>query len=312
HTLPRDVSSGLDSVGRWFKAFPGLVVHDMAGFYRMLYTVGKGAVKGLWDGAKSVGSGVVGWFHGLGKDILGALGNLFHFGSPSKVMFKYGKWIVEGLHKGVQSKLSMFQGGLGKVTSGVKQWIGTIQEALKLNGQPLSLTSRVMYQMQTESGGNPRAINLTDINAQNGDPSRGLMQVIGSTFAAYAGRFAGLGIYNPLANIFAAINYAKHRYGPTLMSGGMGIGSGHGYDSGGIAKGIGFMPKYTIKPERVLSPQQTSAFERLVDVLDGKAGGAREIRITGGKLDFDPSRGELWIRDISAQEAREEIAFNAR
>ena len=71
----------------------------------------------------------------------------------------------------------------------------------------------------------------------------------------------------------------RARYGPTLESGGMGIGSGHGYDSGGIARGLGFMPKHTLKPERVLSPTQTSAFERLVNVLDGRSGGSRDIRI---------------------------------
>ena len=40
-------------------------------------------------------------------------------------------------------------------------------------------------------------------------------------------------IYNPMANIAAAINYARHVYGPTLMRGGMGMGSGHGYANGG-------------------------------------------------------------------------------
>ena len=37
------------------------------------------------------------------------------------------------------------------------------------------------------------------------------------------------------------------------------------YDRGGIASGIGYMPKATLKPERVLSPRQTKAFEKLVN-----------------------------------------------
>lgn len=40
------------------------------------------------------------------------------------------------------------------------------------------------------------------------------------------------------------------------------------FDSGGIAMGMGFMPKDTLSPERVLSPRQTDSFDRLVDVLD--------------------------------------------
>ena len=58
--------------------------------------------------------------------------------------------------------------------------------------------------------------------------------------------------YDPLANIAAALNYARHRYGPSLMSGGMGIGSGHGYDQGGYLP-VGWSMAYngTGRPEPV-------------------------------------------------------------
>ena len=36
------------------------------------------------------------------------------------------------------------------------------------------------------------------------------------------------------------------------------------FDKGGIANGLGFLSKQTIKPERILSPRQTKAFENLV------------------------------------------------
>jgi SLT domain-containing protein len=58
------------------------------------------------------------------------------------------------------------------------------------------------------------------------------MQVIQSTFQAYHWPGTSNNIYDPLSNIAAALNYAKHVYGPSLMSGGMGIGSGHGYATG--------------------------------------------------------------------------------
>jgi phage-related protein len=48
------------------------------------------------------------------------------------------------------------------------------------------------------------------------------------------------------------------------------------YDEGGLAYGVGALPKYTPLPERVLSPRQTEAFERLVAVLD------RQPAIDGG------------------------------
>ena len=47
------------------------------------------------------------------------------------------------------------------------------------------------------------------------------------------------------------------------------------YDRGGIANGIGDMQKRTLKPERVLSPEQTEAFER--GMRDGFGGDAGEV-----------------------------------
>lgn len=52
------------------------------------------------------------------------------------------------------------------------------------------------------------------------------------------------------------------------------------FDEGGIAPGLGYMPKNTIAPERVLSPRQTSSFERLVEILDGKGtGGNKSVNV---------------------------------
>jgi SLT domain-containing protein len=44
-------------------------------------------------------------------------------------------------------------------------------------------------------------------------PSKGLMQVIDPTFHAYHVDGTSWDIYNPVANITAACNYAAHRYG---------------------------------------------------------------------------------------------------
>jgi SLT domain-containing protein/phage-related protein len=143
---------------------------------------------------------------------------------PAKALSALGK--VGGAIGGFFSKL--FGGG----GSGVQRWMGVVLQALAMNGLPASLAGQVLRQIGTESGGNPNAINLNDVNAQRGDPSRGLLQTIGSTFAAYHLAGTSFNIYDPLANVAAAINYAKHVYGPGLMSGGGGLGSGHGYWAG--------------------------------------------------------------------------------
>ncbi|MFE7974710.1 transglycosylase SLT domain-containing protein [Streptomyces shenzhenensis] len=64
-----------------------------------------------------------------------------------------------------------------------------------------------------ESSGNPRAINLWDSNAAKGIPSKGLLQVIDPTFNAYHVEGTSYDIYDPVANITAACNYAAKRYG---------------------------------------------------------------------------------------------------
>ncbi|WP_053170722.1 transglycosylase SLT domain-containing protein [Streptomyces sp. SBT349] len=64
-----------------------------------------------------------------------------------------------------------------------------------------------------ESSGDPNAINLWDINAINGTPSIGLLQVIQPTFDAYHVEGTPYDIYDPVANLTAAANYAWDRYG---------------------------------------------------------------------------------------------------
>ncbi|WP_328410229.1 transglycosylase SLT domain-containing protein [Nocardia sp. NBC_00403] len=64
-----------------------------------------------------------------------------------------------------------------------------------------------------ESGGDPHAINLWDSNAAAGIPSKGLLQVIDPTFNSYHVDGTPFDIWDPVANITAACNYAANRYG---------------------------------------------------------------------------------------------------
>ena len=113
-------------------------------------------------------------------------------------------------------------------SAGVEQWRDLAKYALKLTDQYTEANlDRLLMQMQSESGGNPNAINNWDINAKNGTPSKGLMQVIDPTFRAYAYPGYSKNIYDPLSNILAAIRYTLSRYG-SLANG----WKGHGYASG--------------------------------------------------------------------------------
>ncbi|CAI6330205.1 phage tail tape measure protein [Bacillus subtilis] len=116
---------------------------------------------------------------------------------------------------------------------GVQRWKPLVKRALEMNGLSTSteMVNKVLRQIQTESGGDPKAVQhgYTDINTIRGDLAKGLMQTISSTFNAY--KFKGHdNIFNGFDNLLAALNYAKHRYGPTLSA----LGQGHGYANGGI------------------------------------------------------------------------------
>lgn len=125
--------------------------------------------------------------------------------------------------------------GLMATGSGVARWRSTAAQALYMTGQySKSNLDKLMYQMQTESNGNPRAINNWDSNAAAGTPSKGLMQVIDPTFRAYAMRGYNSNIYDPLSNILASIRYAMARYGSLSAA-----YRGTGYKNGGVVTQAG-------------------------------------------------------------------------
>lgn len=123
-------------------------------------------------------------------------------------------------------------------SKGVEQWRSTVANALKMEGlSSADNIKRTLFQMQTESGGNPRAINRWDSNAKKGTPSKGLMQVIDPTFRSYARKGYNKNIYDPMSNILASVRYAKSRYGSLAKA----------YRGVGYAGGVGTiqLPAYS-------------------------------------------------------------------
>ncbi|MFB7174912.1 transglycosylase SLT domain-containing protein [Streptomyces sp. NPDC056254] len=94
----------------------------------------------------------------------------------------------------------------------VDDWIKHALLVMKKNGIPGSYNG-IHRNLMRESSGDVRAINLWDSNAKAGIPSKGLMQVIDPTFRTYHVAGTSWDIYDPIANIVAACNYAAHRYG---------------------------------------------------------------------------------------------------
>ncbi len=113
-----------------------------------------------------------------------------------------------------------------------------------------------------ESGFNNVAQNPTST-------AYGIFQFLNGTWASY-----GIGkTSDPGLQSVAGLRYIASRYGSP--AGALAHENAYGwYDKGGMASGKGWMGKNTIHPERILSPDQTAAFERLVNWLTTSRGGA--------------------------------------
>jgi hypothetical protein len=125
--------------------------------------------------------------------------------------------------------------------TGVQRWKPIAQKVAKELGRPKSDANYILKTIKKESGGDPNIVNKSDSNWQAGTPSVGLMQVIGPTFKAYAGKYKKTGPFkygtstNGHANIYAGSNYAIKRYGSSGLE--------RAARPGGYAKGAFNIPE---------------------------------------------------------------------
>ncbi|MFF3488176.1 LysM peptidoglycan-binding domain-containing protein [Streptomyces sp. NPDC002701] len=97
-------------------------------------------------------------------------------------------------------------------TNDLDGWIRESLDVMAQHGIPGTYDG-IHRNIIRESSGNPQAMNNWDSNAAAGTPSKGLLQVIDPTFAAYHVSGTSLDPFDPVANITAACNYAADRYG---------------------------------------------------------------------------------------------------
>jgi TP901 family phage tail tape measure protein len=220
---------------------------------------GKGTVKGgLW-------ANILSFIGDVGKDIVSLVSDPIGFVTsklgtagkwiemvaklPFKILGKLGKWLWDKISGFMSVNPKILDAGKQKFLAAVtafegvdKTWIGPLGTLI-----------------QRESGWNPRAQNNSDINAKRGTPSKGLAQVIDPTFQAYRDPRLPNDIWNPMANVAAAIRYILARYG-SIFNVQQAVGKvPRGYDSGGWMR-KGWNWKGDDKPEAVLDPEQSRAF----------------------------------------------------
>ncbi|MFE6163917.1 transglycosylase SLT domain-containing protein [Streptomyces sp. NPDC056486] len=97
-------------------------------------------------------------------------------------------------------------------TNDLDGWINESLDVLAQHGIPGTYEG-IHRNIMRESSGNPQITNNWDSNAAAGIPSKGLLQVIDPTFAAYHVPGTSTDSFDPVANITAACNYAADRYG---------------------------------------------------------------------------------------------------
>lgn len=203
-----------------------------------------------WESAKDIAGGIADYISHPDKLLQIALNkfvDISNFVHPiSDIAGGVVKTTFNSIKDYIKGKLDAF---VPKVTyspsGGVEQWRAVATQALRITNQLSDANiNALLNQMKHESGGNPNAINNWDINAKNGTPSKGLMQVIDPTFRAYSLAPYNTNIYDPLSNMIAAIRYTVSRYG-SLYNGWTKRGY-IGYKTGIGAISLSDLPKYSV------------------------------------------------------------------
>ena len=198
-------------------------------------------------------------------------------GALGQVMVALPKTLLTDAAKKAESMLG--GGGASGGAASLPQLSSWFTQAAKLAGAPASWIPDLETIAIHESSDNPNAINMSDSNAAAGDPSRGLMQLIATTFDQYHVPGTSMSIFDPVANIAAGIGYIRSRYGtPGAVPGIVSLAQGGqyvGYDSGGVLPpGMTMAVNQSGKPEAVLTADEAAAFKEIIRQLAGNGTGA--------------------------------------
>lgn len=154
-----------------------------------------------------------------------------------------------------QALAASVAGGLG-IPAGHASNVAAVQAAANAYGWGTGAQwNALVAVINRESGFNNVAQNPTST-------AYGMFQFLDSTWASYGATKTS----DPAAQAAAGLRYISQRYG--TPAGALAHENAYGwYDDGGLAMSAGYLPKKTVQPERVLSPDQTRSFESLVQWL---------------------------------------------
>jgi hypothetical protein len=226
----------------------------------------------------------------------GAIGKAFAKGTLSTLKDKALDWVkqqVGGLFGSGDTGVAGGGGAVRKIVQAVARTFG-----FGSGKQWAALTQLISH----ESSWNPRAQNPTS-------SAYGLFQFLDSTWA-------GTGINktsDPRLQTIAGLRYIRSRY--NTPAGAWAFWQrNHWYDGGGLARRRGLLAKDTVKPERVLSPRQTLAFERWMSRAPHAALAGTGASSRGDRMEFvitNWETGKGFFRRIAADEIDADASFHA-
>lgn len=201
---------------------------------------------------------------------------------PSAVAGKQQEALDKKIEKYV-SEMSTMLGGDIPGGAGAERWRPMSKRAMArtgFNAGDKRQVDAMVSQIQSESGGNPRAVQngYVDVNT-GGNEAAGLLQVIPGTFAAHRDPALPNDRFDPFANMNAALRYYKSRYGMDLTTM---WGKGHGYDNGGyLQPGITKAVNASGKPEPVFTHKQWQILKGNI-MSAAQAGDLKKLQINLG------------------------------
>lgn len=219
-------------------------------------------------------------------------------GFAGDVVTSFPKTIANSAANWVKKLFDDIGGSSAPAGSGVQRWKSQVIKALKANGLSTgaAMVNKVLRQINTESGGNEKAMGGTDGLADG--RAMGLMQVKPGTFNA--NKFPGHGnIMNGYDSLLAGLNYAKKRYGSDLSF----LGKGHGYENGGMISQHGL---YEIaernKPEMVIpldTMKRSRGWQLIGEVINRFIGD--DPSIMGKKSITQDDKGNEELKQLNAK-----------
>ena len=269
--------------------------HQLATMMQMPIPHANGAIgdffSGLWNGAKELEDIA----EDALKDVVGFGKSLFtHFianvtpkstdSLNSGLKFNLPGFFAERLKNWMKKQLEQMEDdNSGSVTA---EMIKKAAAKMKVSVSAGDI-SHILTVVQHESGGDPRIVNNWDRNAQEGHPSKGVLQFIDGTFNKYAVK-GHHDIWKPFDQILAMFNDSTWRSDLTL-GGWSPSGAPRGFANGGIATEPSIFGEAGAEMAIPLDTMKsTRAWQLMKQVVDYYAGSSNQSTQVVNQTDLTP------------------------